>query len=164
MATIDHREMSESGSGFCFGIEVALKIWHWSKTMGTFELNTRIDRPHQRMKVTSLSFAPASIGKEKYLLLTSGENGMLRTWGLETPKAAKRADEDGGFDDYSLLVYSRYANHSILTLIDQHTGFPDRHSATDSRFLRKLSGRLMDPFSLSPMVRVLLSGNRWVVT
>lgn len=94
MATIDRRR----GLGnYRIGAEVALKIWEWKqdKGAGEFELNTRIDRPHDRDRVTSLSFAPRRVGQEKYVILTSGENGTLRTWGLETVKANKNDEESG---------------------------------------------------------------------
>lgn len=93
MATIDHRR----GLGnYRIGAEIALKIWQWNKDKGAgrFELNTRIDRPHDKERVTSLSFAPGRLGQEQYVLLTSGENRTLRTWGLETTKAAKNTEQN----------------------------------------------------------------------
>lgn len=94
MATIDRRR----GLGnYRIGTEVTLKIWKWTRSNGAgmFELNTRIDRPHDKGRVTSMSFAPSRSDSQEHILLTTGENGSLRLWGVETQKGSEHDEETG---------------------------------------------------------------------
>lgn len=88
MATVDFRN-----GGIDFGDEIVLKIWRWENRSWT--LNSRIDRPHDKEPVTSVAFSPRPLpmgdsDEEEYVLLTSGNNGLLRTW-----RANKTTDGDG---------------------------------------------------------------------
>ena len=86
MSTADIRS-----GGVDFADEVLLKIWRWEK--GNWVLNTRIDRPHDVEPVTSMAFSPQPLDEaEGYILLTSGANGVLRTW-----RPWKTHDGDGTY-------------------------------------------------------------------
>lgn len=104
MATVDFRE-----GGNDFGNEIVLKIWKWLPGVanggsGSWVLNTRIDRPHDQDGVTALQFSPArlqisddsgdGLSQNESLLLTSGENGVLRTWKPQVVRDGKNGEED----------------------------------------------------------------------
>ncbi|SPO39963.1 related to NAN1 - U3 snoRNP protein [Pseudozyma flocculosa] len=65
--------------------ESSLKFWRWDLINRRYVLNTRIDRPHNGKRLTSITFSPSSDG---YLLVTTGRDGKIRTWSL-TARALK---------------------------------------------------------------------------
>ncbi|KIM33744.1 hypothetical protein M408DRAFT_18764 [Serendipita vermifera MAFF 305830] len=75
LATVDMRDGSNEG----MGLEVFLKIWMWDTTEKTWDLNTRIDRPHGNNKVHSLAFSPTRDGTEP-LLASGGGDANVKTW------------------------------------------------------------------------------------
>jgi NET1-associated nuclear protein 1 (U3 small nucleolar RNA-associated protein 17) len=83
MATVDSRE-GDAG----FQAEVYLKIWSWDKGQDNWMLNTRIDRPHGTAKVTDVSFSPCGTETRASSLLTTGEDGRIKVWRLQTRRVA----------------------------------------------------------------------------
>ncbi|KAI0068107.1 WD40 repeat-like protein [Artomyces pyxidatus] len=81
LATIDSRTGDESFRG-----EVYLKIWQWDKSSGFWILNTRVGRPHGLKKVTSTAFSPAARDATALLLVTTGEDGNVKSWRIRTLK------------------------------------------------------------------------------
>lgn len=79
MATLDTREGESSFRG-----EVYLKLWSWDRKASQWVLNTRIDRPHGLSKVTTVSFRPRSRDDASLLLVTTGEDGLIKMWGVRT--------------------------------------------------------------------------------
>ncbi|KAA1467968.1 WD40 repeat-like protein [Dentipellis sp. KUC8613] len=79
MATIDSRAGDESFRG-----EVYLKFWQWDRASGFWLLNTRVDQPHGPKKVTGIAFTPAATNS--LLLVTTGEDGNIKSWGMRTSK------------------------------------------------------------------------------
>ncbi|KIL71460.1 hypothetical protein M378DRAFT_188919 [Amanita muscaria Koide BX008] len=77
MATIDTREEDETFHG-----EIYLKLWRWDSKNAIWILNTRIDRPHGSKRLTALSFSPSSAS----YLVTTGEDGVVKIWGIRTAK------------------------------------------------------------------------------
>jgi NET1-associated nuclear protein 1 (U3 small nucleolar RNA-associated protein 17) len=89
LATIDSRGGDESFHG-----EVFLKVWRWESSSGLWNLNTRIDRPHGQAKVTSIVFSPdESFGST--LLVTSGEDGNVKSWRIRNVVDKKAGTSDG---------------------------------------------------------------------
>ena len=79
LASIDSRDGDDRVRG-----EIYLKIWWWDPATDRWILNTRIDRPHGLKRVTSLSFSP-SLGKSGPIqLVTAGDDGNIKMWGLRT--------------------------------------------------------------------------------
>lgn len=75
LATIDARYVDDG-----FRNEIYLKLWRWDVKISRWTLNTRIDHPHGPHRVTCLVFSPGL----KPLLVTSGEDGAIKTWGLKS--------------------------------------------------------------------------------
>ena len=90
LATIDSREGDE-----CFRGEVHLKVWRWESLTGLWTLNTRIDRPHGPARVTSIVFSPS--GSSGNILVTSGEDGNVKSWRIRTVANKRTGTSDGGF-------------------------------------------------------------------
>jgi NET1-associated nuclear protein 1 (U3 small nucleolar RNA-associated protein 17) len=88
MATVDDRE-----GGASFRSEIYLKIWRWDRKSGFWILNTRVDRPHGSMKVTSISFNTSEMN-EALQLVTTGQDGQIKLWGIRTTKS-KNAKNEG---------------------------------------------------------------------
>ncbi|KAG5647763.1 hypothetical protein DXG03_008486 [Asterophora parasitica] len=88
MASIDVREADDG-----FRDEIYLKIWWWDQKSGRWTLNTRVDRPHGLKKVTSLTFSPVSEAFAIHLV-TTGEDGNVKTWGLRTVKSKAGTTEE----------------------------------------------------------------------
>ncbi|KAG8956137.1 hypothetical protein FRC03_010903 [Tulasnella sp. 419] len=85
LATVDYREDEE------FGLETGLKVWKWDENERTFVLNTRIDKPHGKLMVTTIEFnVPDEQGG--LLLATGGQDGNIKTWSLKTVKATKKTE------------------------------------------------------------------------
>lgn len=91
MATVDSRIGDEG-----FQPEVYLKIWWWDRKSGFWILNSRINRPHGLSEITSISFSPV-FDKGKMLLVTTGEDKQVRTWGLRTNVDRKGEVEGANF-------------------------------------------------------------------
>ena len=90
LATIDSREGDEYFRG-----EVHLKVWRWESSTGLWTLNTRIDRPHGLARVTSIVFSPScSAGN---ILVTSGEDGHVKSWRIRSVANKRAGTLDGGF-------------------------------------------------------------------
>ncbi|KAF8203796.1 WD40-repeat-containing domain protein [Pholiota molesta] len=94
MATVDSRE-GDAG----FQAEVYLKIWSWDKGQDNWMLNTRIDRPHGTAKVTDVSFSPCGIETRASSLLTTGEDGRIKVWRLQTRRVASGSITPAGSED-----------------------------------------------------------------
>ncbi|KAG6841761.1 hypothetical protein C0991_007090 [Blastosporella zonata] len=77
LATIDVRQGDDG-----FRDEIYLKLWRWDAKSSRWTLNTRVDHPHGFHKVTCISFSPVS----KHLLVTTGEDGAVKTWGVRSVK------------------------------------------------------------------------------
>jgi NET1-associated nuclear protein 1 (U3 small nucleolar RNA-associated protein 17) len=89
MATIDYRE-GDVG----FRSEVYLKIWSWDRKNNNWVLNTRVDRPHGSDKVTDISFSPNTDDTKPLLLVTTGNDGLVKVWKLW--KGKKSPSDNGG--------------------------------------------------------------------
>ena len=94
LATIDSREGDEYFRG-----EVHMKIWQWENSTGLWTLNTRIDRPHGPSRVTSIVFSPSDCSG-KILLVTSGEDGIVKSWGIRSVTNKKAGTSEG--ESYSV--------------------------------------------------------------
>ena len=79
LATIDARPPLDGFRG-----ESYLKLWWWDRKAGSWILNTRIDRPHGSKKVTSVSFRPRARDSSGLSLVTSGEDGNVKIWGIRS--------------------------------------------------------------------------------
>lgn len=88
MATIDSRYGDENFRG-----EVYLKIWSWHPKIGTWILNTRIDRPHGLAAVTCVAFSPECKDRTAVQLVTTGDDLNAKIWGLRSIK-----DKAGDFE------------------------------------------------------------------
>ncbi|KDQ63260.1 hypothetical protein JAAARDRAFT_29279 [Jaapia argillacea MUCL 33604] len=89
MATIDSRQPDDAFRG-----EMYLKLWWWDRKAGVWILNTRIDRPHGLKKLTSVTFSPTK-HRSRLLLVTTGEDGYVKTWGIRT-----LGDKDGETEEH----------------------------------------------------------------
>lgn len=78
MATIDGRPRSVD-----FAREVYLKIWRWDASSSTWNLNSRIDRPHGPHRVVAMEFIPSLAGAAPYLV-TCGEDCNVKMWRIKT--------------------------------------------------------------------------------
>ena len=82
LATIDGRQGSDG-----IGAEVYLKIWNWDRKTNSWMLNTRVDRPHGLKNVTSLNFRPRGGHNSAESLVTIGEDGTIKVWGIRSSKS-----------------------------------------------------------------------------
>lgn len=82
LATIDGRLGSEG-----MGAEAYLKIWNWDRKTNSWVLNTRIDRPHGLKKVRSLNFRPSGKNDSTESLVSTGEDGAIKVWGVRSDKS-----------------------------------------------------------------------------
>ncbi|EPQ60436.1 WD40 repeat-like protein [Gloeophyllum trabeum ATCC 11539] len=87
MATLDSREGDDT-----FHREIYLKLWQWNARAGIWSLNTRIDRPHGDKQVSTVVFHP---DRRRPLIVTTGEDGKVRGWGIRTT-----VDKNGGQEDF----------------------------------------------------------------
>jgi len=94
LATIDSREGDEYFRG-----EVHLKVWRWESSTGLWNLNTRIDRPHGPARVTSIVFSPCDSSGD--ILMTSGEDGNVKSWRIRSITNKKTGTSDGRFSSDS---------------------------------------------------------------
>jgi NET1-associated nuclear protein 1 (U3 small nucleolar RNA-associated protein 17) len=94
LATIDSRDGDEYFRG-----EVHLKIWRWESSTGLWTLNTRIDRPHGPARVTSIVFSPND--GPGNILVSSGEDGNVKSWRIRSVANKKTGTSDGEFSSNS---------------------------------------------------------------
>jgi NET1-associated nuclear protein 1 (U3 small nucleolar RNA-associated protein 17) len=83
LATLDYREGEDNEVG-----EISLKLWAWDASASTWDLNTRIDRPHGQHSVTSVSFQP-EISSNLPTLVSTGRDGAIKTWRLRRSKKSQ---------------------------------------------------------------------------
>ncbi|KAF8578728.1 WD40 repeat-like protein [Ramaria rubella] len=76
LATIDGRDGGED-----FERETYLKVWRWDAASTTWNLNSRIDRPHGVHHVNALLFARAG---EHPFLISAGADGSVKVWRIRT--------------------------------------------------------------------------------
>jgi NET1-associated nuclear protein 1 (U3 small nucleolar RNA-associated protein 17) len=88
LATVDSRQGDEYFRG-----EVHLKVWQWESSTGLWTLNTRIDRPHGSARVTSIVFSPSDSSGN--ILVTSGEDGNVKSWRIRSVANKKTGTSDG---------------------------------------------------------------------
>lgn len=117
MATVDVRETDDSFRG-----EVYLKIWHWEKAGGFWELNTRVDRPHGLSAISAVSFSDHT-----HLLVTTGRDGYIKTWRLKTVNERRSGNAER---ERSL---STSIMPKLLTTSRQVSGFFAPHSPSAKR-------------------------------
>ena len=110
MATLDTREGDQSFRG-----EIYLKLWHWDHSTASWILNTRINRPHGLEKVTAIVFNPAARDQQSQMLVTTGNDGNIKSWRTRTMKLT---DGMAGSKLISLWVFPA-SSYGF-----QHTGFP----------------------------------------
>lgn len=116
MATIDSREGDDSFRG-----EVYLKIWWWDKISGSWILNTRVDRPHGLAKVTAVAFTPGVCDHNALLLVTSGEDGNIKSWRIRVSKDKKGTEEGERFSESFTQHFDQHKSRSLLGLpVDIH--------------------------------------------
>ncbi len=97
MATLDTREGEESFRG-----EAYLKLWAWDRKASQWVLNTRIDRPHGLSKVTAITFRPRSRDDASLLLATTGEDGVIKMWGVRR-STTKTGETESAFFVFFIL-------------------------------------------------------------
>ncbi|KAJ1024860.1 hypothetical protein NDA16_002898 [Ustilago loliicola] len=81
MVTFDSRNLSDVEGEVEVVAESSLKFWRWNPVHRRYTLNTRIDRPHQGKRPTSMTFSPSTA-----LLVTTATDGKVRTWHLASRK------------------------------------------------------------------------------
>ncbi|PCH33944.1 WD40 repeat-like protein [Wolfiporia cocos MD-104 SS10] len=79
MITIDHREQDDVAHA-----ETYMKIWWWDHKAEFWILNTRIDRPHGHQNVTDAAFRPGKRPADQLMVVTTGEDGNIKTWRLRS--------------------------------------------------------------------------------
>ncbi|PWN46911.1 WD40 repeat-like protein [Violaceomyces palustris] len=79
MVTLDSRNNDSQSQ---VSSESSLKFWRWDPRRRTYALNTRIDKPHGG-ELTSIGFSPVAHEADSYLLVTTGDDGRVKTWKLE---------------------------------------------------------------------------------
>ncbi|TKY89507.1 hypothetical protein EX895_002038 [Sporisorium graminicola] len=81
MVTFDSRNLSDFEGEVDVVSESSLKFWRWNPLNRRYTLNTRIDRPHNGLRLTSITFSPKSA-----LLVTTAADGKVRSWHLASRK------------------------------------------------------------------------------
>ncbi|CDU24802.1 related to NAN1-U3 snoRNP protein [Sporisorium scitamineum] len=81
MVTFDSRNLSDFQGEVEVISESSLKFWRWNPVNRRYTLNTRIDRPHNGRRLTSITFSPSSA-----LLVTTASDGKVRSWHLASRK------------------------------------------------------------------------------
>ncbi|KZT02424.1 WD40 repeat-like protein [Laetiporus sulphureus 93-53] len=89
MVTVDRRERGDA-----FHAEMHLKVWSWDPKSQSWLLNTRIHRPHGADKVTAVAFRPGARSADSLLLVTTGEDGNVKTWRIRSAKSKSGAIEE----------------------------------------------------------------------
>ncbi|GJJ09898.1 hypothetical protein Clacol_004122 [Clathrus columnatus] len=78
MATVDGRPDTAD-----FAREVYLKFWRWDAASSTWNLNSRIDRPHGAQVVSGMEFIPSYAGAGPYLVTCGGDRNV-KTWRIKS--------------------------------------------------------------------------------
>jgi NET1-associated nuclear protein 1 (U3 small nucleolar RNA-associated protein 17) len=105
LASVDTRDGEDGFRG-----EVYLKLWRWDQNASTWILNTRVDRPHGLKKITCMAFSPSSSkDSQSILLVTTGEDNNVKTWGLKTVKDKVMVMEG------MYLPITRYVKSRLMT-------------------------------------------------
>ncbi|SNX86138.1 related to NAN1 - U3 snoRNP protein [Melanopsichium pennsylvanicum] len=81
MVTFDSRNLSDVEGDIEVVSESSLKFWRWNPVNRRYTLNTRIDRPHNGKRITSVTFSSSSA-----LLVTAATDGKVRAWHIATRK------------------------------------------------------------------------------
>ncbi|GAC99801.1 hypothetical protein PHSY_007404 [Pseudozyma hubeiensis SY62] len=81
MVTFDSRNLSDVEGEVEVVSESSLKFWRWNPVNRRYTLNTRIDRPHNGKRLTSMAFSPSSA-----LLITTASDGKVRSWHMASRK------------------------------------------------------------------------------
>lgn len=81
MVTFDSRNLSDAEGDVEVVSESSLKFWRWNPVNRRYTLNTRIDRPHNGKRLTSITFSPSSA-----LLVTTATDGKVRSWHMASRK------------------------------------------------------------------------------
>ncbi|EST08931.1 WD40 repeat [Kalmanozyma brasiliensis GHG001] len=81
MVTFDSRNLSDFRGDVEVVSESSLKFWRWNPINRRYTLNTRIDRPHDGKRLTSMTFSPSSA-----LLVTTAADGKVRSWYMTSRK------------------------------------------------------------------------------
>ncbi|SJX64495.1 related to NAN1-U3 snoRNP protein [Sporisorium reilianum f. sp. reilianum] len=81
MVTFDSRNLSDMEGEVEVVSKSSLKFWRWNPLNRRYTLNTRIDRPHNGKRLTSITFSPSSA-----LLVTTASDGKARSWHLASHK------------------------------------------------------------------------------
>ena len=90
MVTFDSRNLSDIEGDVEVVSESSLKFWRWNPINRRYTLNTRLDRPHNGKRLTSMTFSPSSS-----LLVTTAADGKVRSWHL-----ASRRLKSGKIESY----------------------------------------------------------------
>ena len=143
---IEHTSISTSGDWFASvdcrdrddGIrcESHLKIWQWNCKADCWILNTRIDRPHGLHKITCLSFSPPLREHQSIRLVSTGEDGNVKIWGLRVAK-----DRSGDIEGLFCIK-----GMNVLLIPKQNFGLRDRPLAFAPKYLVQLHGQQMAHF------------------
>lgn len=99
LATVDTRPPVDGFRG-----EVYLKLWWWDRKASSWVLNTRIDRPHGLKRVTTVAFRPRARDQAGLSLVTAGEDGSVKTWGIRS-KANKAGDSESTSPQFRHICY-----------------------------------------------------------
>ncbi len=88
MVTFDSRNLSDGEDDVEVIAESSLKFWRWNPINRRYVLNTRIDRPHNARRITSITFSPTDA-----LVVTTATDGKVRTWHLASRKLKSGKNE-----------------------------------------------------------------------
>lgn len=118
MVTFDSRNLSDLDGEVEVVSESSLKFWRWSSASRRYTLNTRIDRPHDGKRLTSITFSPT-----KALLITTAADGKVRSWHLASRKLKSGMQESYwacrsvfGFREQTPTTSAFSADGSILAI------------------------------------------------
>lgn len=103
LATIDGREGDND-----FERESYLKFWQWDPSSSTWNLNSRIDRPHGVHRITALCFATSP---EYPLLLSTGEDGNMKIWRI---RISRQKGEKESASDFKHIRPFSLSNRSWI--------------------------------------------------
>ena len=130
LASVDCRDRDDG-----IRSESYLKIWRWDRTVDRWILNTRIDRPHGVQKVTCLAFSPSLRELHSIRLVSTGEDGDVKIWGLRTVKKGS-----GPMEGLFNIEVVDDVLSSLGRILGYTVGF--QLSLQDSSFSFMVSGRL----------------------
>lgn len=118
MVTFDSRNLSDVQGEVEVVSESSLKFWRWNPVNRRYTLNTRIDRPHNGKRLTSMVFSPSSA-----LLVTIASDAKVRTWHVASRKLKSGKAESYwtcrsvfGYRDQTPTAAAFSADGSILAI------------------------------------------------